>query len=177
MLFVKSWKVLKGWWLKSYSKWLQIPKTGKTLRRIFILRLFKNWGSFRFQSKLSTWIGQIAYNTCINYLEKKKLVLVDYGAGDDNVSEVTGDGILSRPIEYETPESAIISKEQATAVSVAINNLAPLYRLLITLYHNEELSYLEIGSITGMPDGTVKNYLFRARKQLRKNLLLTHKSF
>ncbi|HTA65325.1 MAG TPA: sigma factor-like helix-turn-helix DNA-binding protein [Xanthomonadaceae bacterium] len=40
----------------------------------------------------------------------------------------------------------------------------------MTLYHLDELGILEIGAITGLPEGTVKNYLFRARQRLRKQL-------
>jgi RNA polymerase sigma-70 factor (ECF subfamily) len=43
--------------------------------------------------------------------------------------------------------------------------------VLITLYHHEELSYSEIAQITELPEGTLKNYLFRARKTLKENLL------
>ena len=46
-----------------------------------------------------------------------------------------------------------------------------MYRLLITLYHYEELSYDEMSAITNLPVGTVKNYLFRARKALKNRLL------
>ncbi len=50
-----------------------------------------------------------------------------------------------------------------------------IYKTLVTLYHNEDLSYDEIGTITGLPVGTVKSYLFRARKQLKNELLLQYK--
>jgi DNA-directed RNA polymerase specialized sigma24 family protein len=40
----------------------------------------------------------------------------------------------------------------------------------LTLYHLNEFSYQEIEEITGMPEGTVKNYLFRARKLLKDRL-------
>ena len=50
-----------------------------------------------------------------------------------------------------------------------------MYKTLVTLYHNEELSYDEIGTITGLPAGTVKSYLFRARKELKNDLLLQYK--
>jgi RNA polymerase sigma-70 factor (ECF subfamily) len=50
-----------------------------------------------------------------------------------------------------------------------------VYKTLVTLYHNEELSYDEIGQITGLPAGTVKSYLFRARKELKNHLLLQYK--
>lgn len=42
------------------------------------LKTFKKLESFEFHSKLSTWIGQIAYNTCLNYLKKKKLTFLEY---------------------------------------------------------------------------------------------------
>jgi DNA-directed RNA polymerase specialized sigma24 family protein len=43
-------------------------------------------------------------------------------------------------------------------------------RTLVTLYHLDEMGITEIGAITGLPEGTVKNYLFRARQRLRKSL-------
>lgn len=44
------------------------------------------------------------------------------------------------------------------------------YRTVLTLYHLEEFSYQEIEQITGMPEGTVKNYLFRAKALLKEKL-------
>ena len=41
------------------------------------VKVYKNLKGFRFDSKLSTWIARIAYNRCINFLEKKKVVLYD----------------------------------------------------------------------------------------------------
>ena len=58
-------------------------------------------------------------------------------------------------------------------IQIALSQLSPIYQTLITLYHYEELSYEEIAQITQLPIGTVKNYLFRARKALKDNLL-TH---
>jgi RNA polymerase sigma-70 factor (ECF subfamily) len=44
------------------------------------------------------------------------------------------------------------------------------YRTVLTLYHLEEFSYQEIEQITGMPEGTVKSYLFRAKALLKEKL-------
>lgn len=44
------------------------------------------------------------------------------------------------------------------------------YRTVLTLYHLDEFSYEEVGQITGMPEGTVKNYLFRAKALLKEKL-------
>ncbi|MEP6948724.1 MAG: sigma-70 family RNA polymerase sigma factor [Ginsengibacter sp.] len=137
-------------------------------------KTFQKLGSFKFQSKLSTWVGQIAYNTCLNYLEKKKLILLDNNNDslEDEALEILNNKI--DPFNNET-EKLIFKKELSKILKTEIDNLSPLYKTLITLYHNEELSYLEIAQITELPEGTVKNYLFRARKTLRENLLLTYK--
>ncbi|HEV2608137.1 MAG TPA: sigma-70 region 4 domain-containing protein, partial [Xanthomonadaceae bacterium] len=51
-----------------------------------------------------------------------------------------------------------------------IDALPPVQRTLVTLYHLDEMGIGEIGTITGLPEGTVKNYLFRARQRLRQRL-------
>ena len=48
-----------------------------------------------------------------------------------------------------------------------IEQLPVQYKTVLTLYHLDGKSYPEIGEITGMPEGTVKNYLFRARNLLK----------
>jgi RNA polymerase sigma factor (sigma-70 family) len=148
----------------------------KDLAQDVYLKTFKKLESFKFQSKLSTWIGQIAYNTCINHLEKKKLTLIennnDDSESDDETLEIMNN--KTNPLSNET-EKIIFKKELSEILKKEIDKLSPVYRTLITLYHNEELNYSEIAEITELPEGTVKNYLFRARKTLRNNLLLTYK--
>ena len=53
---------------------------------------------------------------------------------------------------------------------VYINQLPVHYRSVLTMYHVDGMSYQEIGKITGMPEGTVKNYLFRARNLLKEKI-------
>jgi RNA polymerase sigma-70 factor (ECF subfamily) len=52
----------------------------------------------------------------------------------------------------------------------AIDKLPTLQRTLVTLYHLDEMGVGEIATVTGLPEGTVKNYLFRARSRLRQQL-------
>ena len=61
-------------------------------------------------------------------------------------------------------------KNTSAYIQMQINKLPVQYRVVLTLYHLNELSYLEIEEITGMPEGTVKSYLFRARKLLKDKL-------
>lgn len=140
------------------------------------VKVFKNLAGFKLQAKFSTWVGQITYNTCLHYLEKKQLVLVDPAEPrPDNASE---EGRRAPPPlvadkDYD-PETALLGHDLTGILNTAIEQLPPLYRTLISLYHQQELSYEEIAQITSLPDGTVKNYLFRARKLLKQHLLATY---
>lgn len=136
------------------------------------LKVFQKLSGFKFKSKLSTWVGQITYNTCLNYLEKKKLVLVD----ENNSHAYNQFESLKNNIDLfsNETETLVFTKELSQILKIEIDNLSPLYKTLITLYHNEDLSYSEIAQITELPEGTVKNYLFRARKVLRDRLQFTY---
>jgi RNA polymerase sigma-70 factor (ECF subfamily) len=139
------------------------------------LKTFRALPDFRFRSKLSTWIGQITYNTCLKYLEKKKLVLLtidDNDTHDEALDAISGRLNLDSISETE---SRFFEKEVSEILKLEIEKLPPIYKTLIALYHNEELSYEEIVNITGLPEGTVKNYLFRARKILKAQILIKFK--
>jgi RNA polymerase sigma-70 factor (ECF subfamily) len=148
----------------------------KDIAQDIYLKSFHKLSSFKFQSKLSTWIAQIAYNSCVNFLEKNRLVLMDVNKQYEE-DEINAMETLTDSIDFFTsePEKMIFQKQLSEILAFEINLLSPVYKTLVTLYHNEALSYYEIGQITGLPEGTVKSYLFRARKQLRENLLRTYK--
>ena len=158
-------------------KMIPNPEDRKDIAQDIYLKVFNNLSHFRFQSKLSTWIAQISYNTCLTYLEKKKLIFPDKmyteNEGSDDVLEL----LSARSVNSSKNETEInISKKELSFILKSeIKNLPPVYKTLITLYHNEELSYEEITLITGLPEGTVKSYLFRARKTLKENLLAKYK--
>ena len=57
-----------------------------------------------------------------------------------------------------------------------ISQLPEQQKIIVSLYHFDDLSYKEISDITGLPDGTVKSYLFRARQSLKERLEKKYKS-
>lgn len=150
-------------------KMINSPGDRKDIAQDVFLKVYKNLSKFQYKSKLSTWIGQITYNTCLNYLEKKKLVLMD----DFDMREIPEANL--RPDQHNSAEELLFSKELTSILNSEIDNLKPLYKTLISLYHQEELSYSEISEITSLPEGTVKNYIFRARKVLKENILFKYK--
>jgi RNA polymerase sigma factor (sigma-70 family) len=144
-------------------KMISNPEDRKDLAQDIYLKVFNNLSGFKFQSKLSTWIAQVAYHACFDYLRKKKLILPADLAEEDS--------------KLGSNEETTFSLEQKEVVSIlqkGIEQLPPVYQTLITLYHKEEMSYTEITQITGLPEGTVKSYLFRARKTLKENFVLKY---
>jgi len=137
----------------------------KDIAQDVYLKAFNNLKGFRFQSKVSTWIAQISYRTCLNFLERKKLLLVENIEDQEDTSIVIN----------QEAEEFIFKKELRNILQNAIEQLSPIYKTLITLYHQEELSYEEITQITDLPEGTVKSYLFRARRVLKEDLLNQYK--
>lgn len=134
------------------------------------LKVYQKLDNFRFQSKLSTWIARIAFNTCINHLEKRRSSLF---RDDPPDSELENE---NRPeyMDMNDMEENLLDAELVTLLESEIERLPPLYRLLVTLFHHQELSYAEITEIVGLPEGTVKSYLFRARKTLRQRLQMIY---
>lgn len=144
---------------------------------IFI-KVYRNLASFKFQAKLSTWIGRIAYNTCINFLKKKKVPLLDDIVVDKTTegNKIDGGEALTYFSEgfsakLPTQDEEIEVGELRANLEREIAALPIQFRALITLFHIDEFSLKDISEMMNMPEGTVKSYLFRARKILKKRLL------
>lgn len=164
----------KGLVIQIIYKMVRNHEDRKDLAQEVYLKVYDKLDGFKFNSKLSTWIATITYNTCLNYLKKKKIPILDI---DKNEEKELWEKISINTFCYSDnqTEAYIFKKERSQILTLAIEKLPPLYKTLITLYHNEELSYSEITDITGLPEGTVKNYLYRARKKLKENLSLNYK--
>ena len=128
------------------------------------MRAYRYLPSFRFESALSTWLGQIAFSVAGRHLQKKRIPTVDMHDehGADRLADIAAD-------DFDL-EHAVIAFELGGQVHRAMERLAPLQRTLVSLYYLEELSIGEIAAMAGIPEGTAKSYLFRARAQLRQHL-------
>ena len=126
------------------------------------LKVFNQLSRFRGESKLSTWIATIAYNTSISYLKKKKVVK-ELKSDSAGVLELKSPDFVHHDTKFETAEIRELLLKMIETIPVH-------YRTLLTLFYLEEFSYQEIETITGLPEGTIKNYLFRARYLLKCKL-------
>jgi len=131
----------------------QVEDREELCQDVFI-KVYEKLKDFNHQSQLSTWIATIAYRHALNHLRKKKILLTELPEGELTIADPVADDVADEEIE------AYVVK--------LIETLPVQYKTVITLYHLEHKNYAEIGEITGMPEGTVKNYLFRARQLLKE---------
>ncbi len=143
-------------------------------QEVFI-KVHQNLSAFHFKSKLSTWIGRIAYHTAINYLKKKKLPLYDDFLKKDfqngKLTFETPSSVDGFATTLQMPDDDVINQETMHFIYDEIEQLPPDFRAILTMFHLDEMKYAEIGEVMNLPEGTVKSYLFRARKLLKERLL------
>lgn len=129
-------------------------------QEVFI-KVFRKLKLFRGESKLSTWIARIAYNTSISHIRKQ---LKNERSYDESP------GLVANEKDEELNQKGIEKEEAKKYLLEMIEELPVHYRTVLTLFHLEEFSYKEIEEITEMPEGTIKSYLSRARKILKEKL-------
>jgi len=136
----------------------------KDLCQEIFLKVFRNLESFRGESKLSTWIARIAYNSCLNHLQKKRPDLPGGGLPGIRIEDRVDWGV-------RLPDAAVEGLDVSEKLHREIDRLPVRYRAVLTLFHLEGMRIEEIAEAMDMPEGTVKNDLFRARKILKEKLL------
>jgi RNA polymerase sigma-70 factor (ECF subfamily) len=139
-------------------------------QEVFIA-VFKTVDQFREESKLSTWIYRVTVNHCknrIKYLARRHQR--DHSELDDS-NEPAGDGGGEAPQSTpRRPDRQVEGAEIDKLMQEAIAELEEEHRVLVVLRDLEDLSIEEIAEITGLPDGTIKSRLHRARLALRKKI-------
>jgi RNA polymerase sigma-70 factor (ECF subfamily) len=156
-------------------KMIPVVEDRKDLAQDIYLKTFQNLGGFKFQSKLSTWIARIAYNACLSWIEKKKPILTGNLHEGEAWHTLSTESLHNHSVVSSESESQVFQKELTGILRKEISGLPVIYQTLITLFHHESMTYEELTQITGLPEGTVKSHLFRARKMLKESLLSKYK--
>ena len=127
-------------------------------QEIFV-RIYRQLGRYDPARKFSTWTLAIATNYCIDQLRRRRMQLVPL----ENIIPWA----RSREVG---PEGEAITQESRDEVQRLIKQLPEKYRAPLVLRYFDELSCAEIAEVLGMPEGTVKTQIHRARKALEKLL-------
>ncbi len=127
-----------------------------------MVRAFRKLDSFRGDSKFSTWLHAIAAHVCLDALRKRKQ---------------TYSLEMMRESGWDVPDTApdlylqMETKERRQKLRSAIALLPPEFRAPQVLVDLQGLSYQETAKALGLPLGTVKSRVNRARQALMKILL------
>lgn len=134
-------------------------------QEVFV-KVYRALGSYDPKRKLSSWIFKIAHNAAIDHLRRQGLATVPL----EGEGEEPGPADFVADAGAETPEAAAERGDLARAFEAGLGRLRPEYREVLVLRFQEGLAYEEIAEVTGLPLGTVKTHLHRARKALAKQL-------
>ena len=135
-------------------------------QEIFI-KIYASLARYRPEFKFSTWIYKIAHNAAIDHLRRNAGRERSINGGTE--SEPQQLAIESKGL---SPEQQSEREERRIEIEGVVRLLPTAYRELIVLRHSQDLTYEEIVEVTGLPLGTVKNRLFRAREMMRQQFLL-----
>jgi RNA polymerase sigma factor (sigma-70 family) len=147
------------------SRMVRDREDSRDLCQETFLRVHRYLHQYRFESPLHSWIGQVAYTTALRYLQRKRIPLVAAAREDEDLG-----ARLAEVGDDLDIEAASANAEITAALHAAIDELPPLQRTILTLYHLEELPVGDIAGITGIAAGTIKSHLFRSRAKLREKL-------
>jgi RNA polymerase sigma-70 factor (ECF subfamily) len=145
------------------------PSEAEDIAQEVFVTVFKSIESYRGEAKLSTWILRIAANHSknrIKYLSRRRTTSDQLRDGTD-VTDLPDEGKAPAQAHFEAPDVMLEAAETERLLQDAIAKLDEEQRLLVVLRDVEELSYDEIVEITGLPEGTVKSRLHRARMALK----------
>jgi RNA polymerase sigma-70 factor (ECF subfamily) len=136
------------------------------VQEVFV-KAYENLASFKGTSSLYTWLFRIAVNTSLSHRRKRKWVRRIGTPGDGGDGQPSGD--CPDPGDTD-PARGFVAAETEAAVQQALSQLDDEHRTVVVLRDIQHCDYREIADILGVPTGTVKSRLHRARLLLRDKL-------
>jgi RNA polymerase sigma-70 factor (ECF subfamily) len=120
------------------------------------IKVFRGLAGFRGDAKLSTWVYQIARNEAVNVARKA-----------DPAHTSIEDVVVETP-EESRPDAQYRQRIRRERLERCLSEIDDNYRLVLELRYMGEMSYTEISEVTGLPIGTVKTYIHRAKVELKR---------
>ena len=144
------------------------PSLAEDLAQEVFLKAFRSLAGFDPQRKFASWLFKIAHNTTIDQLRRRAVETepLETGGDDDRLDPLA---TVADP-RAATPEAERQRTELGRALERAVAGLRPEYREAVLLRFQEGLAYEEIAEVLGVPLGTVKTHLHRARRELAERL-------
>ncbi len=128
------------------------------------IRAYTNLGQLRDGRRFAAWLRRVAFSVAMNWLKAFRPGLFQELDGKVDLEH------LEIPDFRPGPPEVAEKRELADAVLAAVADLPPKYRLPITMFHLDGLSYKKVADFLDIPLGTVKGLIHRARAKLRAAL-------
>jgi RNA polymerase sigma-70 factor (ECF subfamily) len=144
---------------------LRNPEEAEDIAQEAFVRAWQALPSFRGQSSFRTWIYRIVLNLCFNRFPHLRRELNDLATEDMHDLSITSE-------TENDPAASLERREQRAFLHREIERLPDSQRLLISLRYQDNMSYDEIAKLLGLPLGTVKTGLFRAKERLYQSLAI-----
>ena len=140
---------------------LRDPSAAEDAAQESLVRIWKAIGSYDGRASLSTWIYAITRNRCLSALARRR----ELASLSDAAIEAEAEAQLQ---QLDAGESE--SQDLSASLRELVELLPERYRRTLLLFYYEDRSVSEVASMLGMPEGTVKTSLFRARAALTEQL-------
>jgi len=128
------------------------------------LQLFRKIGSFRGESRFSTWAYRVAFNEVLMHLRRKKSVEIH------SISGAANDEEFERPSDYGPVDTSMTLAAEWLNLRRAIGKLPEGYRRIFLLHDVMGYGHHEIAALTGCSIGTSKSQAHKARRRLQRLL-------
>lgn len=143
------------------------PDDAADITQETFIKAYRAIGSFRGDSKFSSWIYRIASNVCLDFLRSRsRRAQVPLSFENEDA-----EGEIELPDMSQNPEKVLMKKLSMEAVRRGMEKLPPKQRQILVLRELCGLSYAELAQTLSVEEGTVKSRIFRARKRLCAILL------
>jgi RNA polymerase sigma-70 factor (ECF subfamily) len=130
------------------------------------IRAYRGLAAFRGESAFYTWLYRIAANVAIRHLQRQPQHVL---LGDDAPEERV-DAFEPGVSDSQQPERTLIAAQIADTVQRALAKLQPDLAEALLLHEVESKPYAEIATMLGVPIGTVRSRIFRAREFIARRL-------
>ena len=151
------------------SRYIGDRERARDLTQEVFMRVYIHRRRYRRSGKFSTWIYTIGVNLAKNEIRRK--VRLNRTIPVDTVTEMNESGTLQLTDHSPIQDEQVVTRDLTRVVRDAIQKLPPKYREVLVLRDLQELSYIEIGEILGIPGGTVRSRINRARLALKDKLV------
>lgn len=152
--------------------YLRNPTDAEDLTQEAFIDAYTKLRSLQEPAKFVTWLRTITKNLCISWLRRQTTTFSYEEMMQDGQFEVQMTERFGMSRRIPTPDELLVQKEMHQTILAAIDSLSEKNRLVTKLHYLDGMSYKDISQLLNVPVSTIEGRLYRARKQLKKEMTM-----